>query len=251
MTSRNRNPLIIVQARMASTRLPGKMMMRIAGKELMNWVVDSAKAINSAQSIVVATTTNEEDSLLEEHAIKLGLNCFRGSSEDVLDRFYNCALKYEADPIIRLCGDSPLLSAEYMDDLLKHHMERGSDLTHAAKGAPLGTAGEIISFTALKKAHESAKSNYQREHVTPFIHEEKAQFKITTVDAPDWLTGDYRLTIDERADFEMFEMLLQELIANGIKCDLKNAIAVLSKRPDIAKINEKVIQRNWRQKASQ
>ena len=232
---------------MASTRLPGKMMMSLAGKELIDWVVESAKAITNKQSIVVATTTNEEDSLLEKRARKLGLNCFRGSSDDVLDRFYNCALENDADPIIRLCADSPLLSSEYMDQMIEHHMQTDSDLTHADSGTPLGAAGEVISLSALKTAHESAKNSYQREHVTPYIHEHKAQFKITTLDAPGWLGSNYRLTIDEPADFKMFQLLLRELQAKKLKCDLKNAITMLNNRPDIAKINETVIQKNWRQ----
>ena len=248
MSDQGRNPLVIIQARMASTRLPGKMMMSLAGKTLVDWVVDSAKALNNAKTVVVATTTNEEDTPLVKHVEKLGVSCFRGSSEDVLDRFYNAAMEYEADPIIRLCADSPLVSSQYMDQMIEHHIQTNSDLTHAGNGAPLGAAGEVISFAALKTAHENAKNDYQREHVTPYIQEHSAQFKITVLTAPDWLTGGYRyrLTIDEKPDFEMFEMLLQELKANGLKCGLKNAVTILNERPDIAAINQTVIQKNWR-----
>lgn len=231
---------------MASTRLPGKMMMELAEKALIDWVVDSAKAIKNARSIVVATTANEEDSSLANHIEQFGVNCYRGSSEDVLDRFYNAALEYDADPIIRLCGDSPLVSSEYIDQMIERHIKTGSDLTHGNTGAPLGTAGEVISFTALKTMHDNAKSSYQREHVTPYIHEHPAQFKITTPNAPDWLRCAHRLTIDEVADLKMFQMLLRELQLKKLRCDLKNAIHVLSKRPDIAEINRAVIQRNWR-----
>jgi spore coat polysaccharide biosynthesis protein SpsF len=143
-----------------------------------------------------------------------------------------------------------------MDQMIEHHMQADSDLTHCASRVSLGTAGEVISFAALKTALESAKNDYQREHVTPFIYEQKAQFKITSLDAPDWLVsgyrpgGGYRLTIDEKPDLEMFEMLLQELKAKKVKYDLKNAIALLNERPDIAKINETVIQKNWRHPAT-
>ena len=230
---------------MASTRLPGKTMMEIAGKKLIDWVVESAKAINNADSIVVATSSNAEDSPLVTHVRKLGLNCFRGSSDDVLDRFYNVALEHDADPIIRLCADSPFVSSEYMERMIEHHIQSGSDLTHDDTSAPLGAAGEVISFTALKTSHDNAKNSYQREHVTPYIHEQKAQFKITKIAAPRWLKGDYRLTIDEAVDLKMFRMLLKELQSKNLKCDLKNALSVLNKHPDIAKINRSVIQKNW------
>jgi len=243
---RDGKPVVIIQARMASTRLPGKMMMSLSGKKLVDWVLDSANAINNAQAIVVATSTNEEDSPLAKHVQQLGVSCYRGSSEDVLDRFYNAALEYGADPIIRLCGDSPLVSSEYTDQMIEHHIRTGSDLTHADTGAPFGTAGEVISFTALKTMRDNAKSEYQREHVTPYIHEHPAQFKIATLDAPDWMRGDYRLTIDEAADLMMFQMLFKELQVKKLRCDLKNCFAVLDKRPDIAEINRAVIQKSWR-----
>ncbi|MBI5179272.1 MAG: glycosyltransferase family protein [Nitrospinae bacterium] len=240
------NPVVIIQARMGSTRLPGKTMMEIAGRRLIDWVLDGARAIKNARGIIVAIPENPEDDPLEAYLNERGVSCFRGSSEDVLDRFYRAALEAKADPVIRLCADSPLPSAEYMDMMIETHLKTGADHTHNDGLFPLGSYGEVVSFTTLERMWREAKTVHCREHVTPFIHENPQSFRVNRVQAPAWMQRDYRLTIDTAKDREMMETLFRAMMDQGLPVNFTNAMAVLEARPEIAAINSTVPQKDWR-----
>ena len=250
MTEKGSNPVAIIQARLESTRLPGKMMMELSGKPIIDRVIENALEIKKIKTVVVATTVNSADSQLVKQADNLGIKSFRGSVEDVLDRFYHAAMEYGADPIVRICADSPLIDSGFMDEMIEAHIKSGADYTCCSSGAPLGAVGEIISLAALTEMNLTADKSYQREHVTPYIYENRRSFKVCEVEAPGWMRFNCRLTIDEELDYKMFTALYHELRSSKLMYNLKNALDLLKRRPDILKINESVRQKDWRKESS-
>ncbi|GMT41734.1 MAG: hypothetical protein IEMM0002_0145 [bacterium] len=242
-----KNPVIIIQARIGSTRLPGKSMIKLAGRPLIDWVIEGAGEVRNTKSIVVATTSRDEDSRLADHVRELGVKeVFRGDAEDVLGRFYHAAMEVNADPVIRLCGDNPLAAAEYLDEMITRHIEREADFTYNRSKIPLGVTGEVISMRALEKIHREAGKPHQREHVTPYLLENPESFVIQTTDAPEWMRGDFRMTVDEERDLMMFEMLFKAVTGKKMKVDFKNAMDVMRLHPEIAALNASVKQKDWR-----
>jgi len=239
-------PVVIIQARMGSTRLPGKTIMPIAGRPLIDWVVDGAREIKKARGIIVAIPENAEDDPLEAHLKGRGIQCFRGSAEDVLARFYHAAVSAKADHIVRLCADSPLPAAEYMDMMIASHRETGADLTFNNGLFPLGSIGEVIAFSALERMFREARAVPCREHVTPYIHEHPELFRRNGVQAPAWMQKDFRLTVDTATDMEMMENLFRAVLAGGREVDFASAMAVLEQHPEIGAINAAVPQKDWR-----
>jgi len=231
---------------MGSTRLPGKIMKQIAGRPLIDWVLESAGKITKVGRLIVATTTGDDDSPFIEYLERKAVPYYRGPSEDVLGRFYGSAKAFDADPVIRLCADSPLVAASLMDTMMDSHIKSGADLTYCPSPLPLGIVGEVISFKALETSCEVADKPHHREHVTPYFHENPGKFKVSAVKAPLRLHGCYRLTIDEKKDLEMFERLFNTLEQSGKNVDLDSALSLLKERPDIAGMASSVVQRNWR-----
>lgn len=240
-------PVIIVQARMGSTRLPGKSMMKIAGKPLIDWVIEGAGAVKNAKLLVVAIPDLSEDFPLVEHLEKLGVMIFRGAADDVLGRYHSAALEVGADPVIRVCGDNPLLAADYMDSMIEEHIAMEADITHNASEIPLGAVGEVISMRALAKMNIEAVKPHQREHVTPYAYENAIyaeKFKIHATKAPRRISGNFRMTLDEDDDLEMFEKLFRVMKNDGLAINFQNALGTLRAHPDIAAVNASVKQKN-------
>lgn len=243
--SASANPVIIIQARMGSSRFPGKTMHPLNGLPLVGWLIDGARKFGNASGVAVAVPDLPEDDLLNDYVQSLGVPCVRGPADDVLARYHLAATALKADPVIRLCADSPLVAADFMDMMIESHLETGADLTNAAR-YPLGSVGEVISCRALDLMHREATAPYCREHVTPYIHERAGQFKINTLMPPVWMQRDYRLTIDTAADMEMMTRLFEELTKAGLAVTFTNAMAMLDAKPEIARINAVVPQRDWR-----
>jgi spore coat polysaccharide biosynthesis protein SpsF len=235
-------PTAIIQARMGSTRLPGKSLVNIAGEPLIKRVLDSVKGIDGIGRIVLATTILEEDTELADFGAGEGVDVFRGDPADVLDRYYSASLKYSADPVIRICADSPIIAAGFAAAMLKRHIELGSGYTCGVGILPLGPVPVIISFAALETANREAVSNHHREHIVPYILENRDRFSVCEIESPKELKYPYRLTIDEDADLRMFNTLYAEFEAQGLEPSLESAIGVLRQNSDIAKINAEVKQ---------
>jgi spore coat polysaccharide biosynthesis protein SpsF len=227
---------------MGSTRLPGKSMLDIAGEPLIKRVLDSVKGIEGVGRIVLATTVLEEDAELADFGAGEGVDVFRGDPEDLLDRYYSASLEYSSDPVVRICADSPIIAADFTEAMLKGHIELRADYTCCAGVFPLGAAPVILSFAALETAHREAKSVHQREHVVPYILENRERFTVCEVEAPEKYRHTFRLTIDEDDDLRMFNALYNELGALGLQPTLENAITILEQKPEIAKINAGVKQ---------
>ncbi|MDH5543676.1 MAG: glycosyltransferase family protein [Nitrospinota bacterium] len=246
MSPNSNNSVVIIQARIGSERLPGKSLLDICGKPLIERVIESAREIKSVKVLVLATTWLAEDDPLAEAGKTLGCEVFRGDPEDVLARYHNAAQNYKADTIVRLCGDSPIIDTEYMDRMVIEHLEKGADLTCNISPLPLGPTGSVVSRKALEIMFQKADTGYQREHVTPYISEHRKEFNILEMTVPVQFHRNYRMTIDETADLEMFKKLYHAFETEGFEPNYSNAIHLLDNNSDMSGINRSVPQRDWR-----
>src|SRR5271157_338180 len=168
---------VIIQARLDSTRLPEKVILNIGKKPMIAWIVERLTLSQHVRNIIIATT---EDSVSRIKTALKDLDFvkyFTGSKNNVLERYYQAALHFNSDVIIRATGDNPLVCPEFLDKTLEYHEEAGADLTHFL-GIPLGTGVEIIGRDALTSAYKNAKNPYDLEHVTPFIYKNRDSFKV-------------------------------------------------------------------------
>lgn len=240
-----KNPVVIIQARIGSSRFPGKTLHSLGGMPLIGWLIEAARKFVNANGVAVAAPDLPEDDVLDGYVQSLGVPCVRGPVNDVLARYHLAATALKADPVIRLCADSPLVAADFMDLMIESHIETEADLTNGLR-YPLGSVGEVISYRALDMMHREATAPYCREHVTPYIHEHPGRFKINTLMPPVWMQRDFRLTVDTPADMEMMERLFDEMSKGRLAMNFTSAMAMLDVKPEIARINAAVRQRDWR-----
>jgi len=230
----------IIQARMGSTRLPGKVMKLIEGKPILEHLIERLNKTKNMDSTVIATSNLSKDREIVVFAKKRGIKFFTGSVEDVLSRYYNVAKRDEADIIVRICADSPLADPWEIDKMIEHHIKKKADYTHNKhdKGPPFGTGAEVISFDALERAYLLGKEPCYREHVTLFIKEQPSMFKIEVVDAPKSIRfPSIRLVVDYEEDLKLVREIYKELYKNKRIFKLDEVIKLLNNNPELRKIN--------------
>jgi spore coat polysaccharide biosynthesis protein SpsF len=229
----------IIQARMGSTRLPGKIMADIAGKPLIRHVIERSQAAKTMDRLVVATTQGAEDDALEAYLKELGIGCFRGSVDDVLDRFYRCAESYKPSIIIRVTADDPLKDPEIIDRCVGHLLNDAS-LDYCSNTQrptfPEGLDIEAFRFSALATAAKEANLPSEREHVTPFIWKRPERFKLHNFEH-DKNLSDWRWTVDKQADLDFMRAVFGAFDGRGGQFSYREVIALLDGRPDIRAIN--------------
>ena len=232
----------IIQARTGSTRLPRKIFLEIQGKIILEHVVDRVKRIKNCRKIVLATTNKEQDNALEQVAEELNLSLFRGSEENVLDRFYQAAKKFEIDPIIRITADCPLLDPEVSSKVVSFYLEGDYDYASNTRPPtfPDGLDTEIFSFDALEKSHEEAELLSEKEHVTAYIANHPEIFRMGNVIGEQDMS-DLRLTLDEKKDLILIEEIYNELYPKNPFFGLKEIIELFKRRPELLKINQQII----------
>jgi len=195
--------LAIVQARMGSTRLPGKVLKEVNGKPLIEILLNRLSEAKRIDKIVLATSINKENDDLSKAVEKLGFDVFRGSEEDVLDRYYKSASEYSPVGVVRVTGDCPLIDANLVDRVIRKFQKTGVDYASNTmpRTYPDGLDLSVFSFETLEIAWRQAKTKYDREHVTPFMRHPK-RFKISSV-MNDVDYSKERWTIDELEDFKV------------------------------------------------
>jgi len=234
----------IVQARMGSTRLFGKVLKKLGESTLLEILIERLKRNRITDEIMIATTTNPIDDPIVELAKKLGVNYYRGSENDVLDRFYNAAKENQAEIIVRVTGDNPLTDIEILETVTLTLIKGNYDYV-APRNVILGLGSEAVTFNALQQAWENADKKYQREHVTPHIYERPDRFKILLLDPPSYLQrSDIRLTIDVTEDYILYQKLFEEF-GNLVCADIKDIITFLDQHPSIKSLNAHVKQKNY------
>ena len=233
----------IIQARLGSERLPNKALLPLpfsGGPSILEHVVFRAKAATGIDEVIVATTEKVTDNAISDFCGQNDIIYYRGSENDVLDRFYKAAVHSNLDVIIRLTADNPFISPETIEKAVQQHVAAGVDYT-ITEGLPLGTNIEVISFTGLERAANVATELADREHVTPYIRREN-NFKKQTVsfDSP---IRDLRLTVDYPSDYALASLIYDKLFTEGKSFDLEAIQGLLLLQPWLKSVNESNTQR--------
>lgn len=195
---------IIIQARMGSTRLPGKVLMKIGDKPLLAHIFDRLSALQTPEcKFVVATSVNEENDAIEEFCREKGVTCFRGSEDNVLERYWLCAQEYGFDDIVRLTADNPFIDIEELDRLIRMHRELGVDYSYSDTELPEGLGAEIFSREALKISMEKAYKENHFEHVDDYILENMSEFACYKLALPPAkVHPEISFTVDTEAEYK-------------------------------------------------
>ena len=194
---------IVIQARMGSSRLPGKVLRPIAGKPLLGHIVGRLEALRSAATVVVATSDLAADDAIADWCKTQGTACFRGSEEDVLERYCQCARRHAFTQVVRLTGDNPFTDIEELDRLIEMHLREGNDYSNSIGELPVGVGAEIFSLTALVRSQSEGRAAHHREHVNEYILEHPELFKtgkLAGIPAAKRKAG-LRLTVDTEDDY--------------------------------------------------
>lgn len=201
----------IIQARMESTRLPGKVLKEICGKPVLWHIVNRVSKSKYLEQIIIATSTNEADDAIEEFARENAIDVYRGSQLNVLERFYQCAVQYDADIIVRLTGDNTLIDSHIIDLGIDCFVkEADNDYMSYREGLPLGMVVEIFSFQALKTAYEEATDAECLEHVTPYIYKND-KFHVKKVSGMGEDYSHLRWTLDTVQDYKLITKIYETL----------------------------------------
>ncbi len=227
---------VIIQARMSSTRLPKKVMMDICQRPLLWHVINRLKPASLVDEIIVATSDRPEDDIIEEKCLEWGIKCFRGSRDDVLDRYYRAALEYGIETVVRVCSDCPLIDPEVIDRAIKKYMEGSFDHVSIDKEFPHGLDCEVFSFDTLTRAWNEAALASEREHVTPYIWKNDSVFRLGKI-ACDIDCSHMRWTVDNRKDFDFVLAVYEAMGCSDRVFTMKEVVELLERRPDIFEIN--------------
>lgn len=200
---------IVLQARMGSTRLPGKVLMPLGGTTLLGWIVQRLRDL--PWPLVIATSDQVQDDAIARQCEKMNAQYFRGSEQDVLDRYYQCAVAYGFSHVIRLTGDNPCTDTEALQQLVAFHLASAADYTHSFGELPVGVGAEIFKFEALQDSWREGRAAHHREHVNEFIIEHPSRFRTMKLEvAPAKHAPDLRFTIDTQEDYQRIAGCLKE-----------------------------------------
>lgn len=246
---------IIIQARTGSTRLPEKMISRFYGEmTLLGVILEKLKVIADEFSIpvIVATTDNHRDDRIERIAFDMNCLVFRGSENDVLDRFIKAADEYQIEKIIRVCGDNPFLISDEIRYLIQKFKDEDLDyLSFKVNGKPsilthFGLWTEAVKKSALKKITELTKDKFYHEHVTNYLYSNEEFFKIDWILRNDdkFARSDVRLTIDTKEDFELVSGIYRNLREQGLSEDMNALFSYIDRHPDVKSIMKQNIEKN-------
>jgi len=249
MDGNNRTPArakktaVITQARMSSTRLPGKVMKEMAGKTILAHFIERLLRMKTIDSVIVATTTGQEDDVIvrEVEANFPNVLIFRGDRDDVLDRYYQAAKKFNVATVIRITSDCPLVDPSVSDEVVQKFRKEKCDYganNFPPRSYPLGLDTEVFSFEALERAWQEAKDPREREHVTPYIREHPDLFKTCEVRSPRAL-GDLRWTVDYAEDYQFASEVFRRLYPVKPGFGMQDVLDLLRQEPGLQKLNEK------------
>lgn len=232
----------IIQARMGATRLPGKVLMGYKEKSFLEIMVERVSRAASIDRIIVATSKDPKDDIISEFCRKKGVFCYRGSEDDVLGRYYHCALETQAETIVRLTADCPLIDPVIIDKTIALFFSGNIDYASVntppgARKYPDGMDVEVFSFPALELAHKTVSNPLSREHVTfQFWKEDRYHIKQLSGEKN---YSDYRITLDYPEDVLVIRFILEELERLKKFGYLKDIITILDKNPKIRNLNAK------------
>ncbi len=228
----------IVQARVSSTRLPGKVLKPILGQPMIQRQLERLAQSERLDKLIVATSDRPDDQILASLCHKLDVTCFCGSLDDVLDRFYQAARTFKADTIVRLTGDCPLMDPAIVDEVVSFFLENKADYASNCLEPtyPDGLDVEVMSFDALKTAWREANLKSEREHVTPFIWQNPDRFKLANYRYSTDLSH-LRWTVDEKEDYDLVTALYEGLYHRDPGFCTADILTYLEEHPELMQIN--------------
>jgi spore coat polysaccharide biosynthesis protein SpsF (cytidylyltransferase family) len=236
----------IIQARMRSSRLPGKVLKPITGKPLLYHLLSRIKNIKKSEICVIATTTDTSDDIIEEFGAKNSIPVFRGSTDDVMQRYINAAKKYNVDTIVRICADTPIIAPDVIDEMINKIETEKLDYCGIENENNFALTGvEAFTLNALEKQLLFNPKDYHKEHVSVLIRE-RDDFKKGKI-KPDksLVTQEVRLTVDTPADFELIKKVFEHFKSSDFP--LKDAISFVLKNSSLKKINAHIHQKDIHQ----
>ncbi|MDD2806228.1 MAG: hypothetical protein PHV33_11785 [Elusimicrobiales bacterium] len=193
---------IIIQARMGSTRLPGKVLKKIGPKTLLAHILYRLEFLKTSATLVVATGDSSTDNPVQRFCAENGVRCFRGSEANVLERYYLCAKQYGFSDVVRMTGDNPFPDIEELDRLIRLYKTSDADFCHSFKSLPIGVGAEIFSIAALARSYREGKAQHHVEHVDEYILEHPELFKTSELEVDKTKNRpDVRLTVDTDEDY--------------------------------------------------
>jgi len=240
---------MIIQARMGSTRLPGKVLKDIVGKPMLWHLINRLKLSKEINEIILAIPDTKENNVLEKFAKENKVKYFKGSEQDVLSRYFKAAKKFKCAIIVRITSDCPLIDPEIVDLVIKKHFDSGADFAanflegektkSIERTFPKGTEVEVFNFATLEKAYKQAKKQYQKEHVDPYIFEHPEIFKIATVKNTENISH-FRWTVDERKDLELVREIYKKLYKKDKVFLMEDIVRLFKKYPELMETNKDV-----------
>lgn len=227
-----------IQARMASTRLPGKVIKPILGKPMLELQIERVQSCKTIDRVIVVTSTSIEDEQIVNLCNRLNIDVFCGNLENVLDRFYQAARKFKPDHIVRLTGDCPLIDPKVIDGTVRLYLEQKCDYgTNCMPPTyPDGLDVEIFSFHILGTAWNEATLPSQIEHISVFFEDQPERFKITNLAHSTDLSS-LRWTVDEPEDFEFAKRIFEVLYPAKRLFSMEDILDLLKKKPELASLN--------------
>lgn len=231
---------------MGSTRLPGKILKKVQGKTLLEIQLERLKQSTLIERIVIATTTQVQDDVIVDLCKQLKTDFYRGSEEDVLSRYYEAAVAFEANVIVRLTSDCPLIDPVIVDEVVGNYIQQHDTIDYMTntleRTYPRGLDVEVFSFEALQKAHEEAVLQRDREHVTAYFYSNPDLFKIDHVKGEQDYSH-FRWTVDTPEDCELIERILEELYEDKQIFYMQDVIQLLTRYPEWNDINAHIEQK--------
>lgn len=241
---------VIIQARMAARRLPGKVLKRIAGMTVLEHVVRRARAAERVERVIVATTVEPQDLAIVELMSSVGVSVFCGSETDVLDRYYQAARLFSVERIVRITADCPLIDPEIIDRVIQHAVKTQAEYCSNVleETFPDGLDVEVVTFTALARAWREADLPSEREHVTAYIRKHPELFQLANVRSAV-NAAEQRWTLDEERDEAFLRAVIEALYPTNPDFRMADVLALLRARPELATINAGIIRNAGYQKS--
>ena len=230
----------IVQARMSSSRLPGKVLKEILGKPMILLELERLRHCQTVDEIILATSSDDSDKELANIVRKNGFSAYQGNLNDVLDRYYQCAKQCNPTHVVRITGDCPIIDPQIVDTVISKHLQENNDYTSNVLGKitfPDGLDTEVMKFSALERAWKKAKLPSEREHVTQYIIQHPEIFRQGSLLSEIPGLGDERWTVDEPEDFRFISEVYERLYPNNPDFTLKDVLVLLTEHPELRSIN--------------
>ena len=233
----------IIQARMGSTRLPGKVLMDLGGETVLTRVVRRVQRARLVQEVVVATTESRHDNVIADECDRLGVRVTRGPEDDVLDRYRRAALECSAQYVVRVTSDCPLIDPELVDETIRVVFAEKADYGSNVfpRRYPRGLDTEVFTVAALERAWREASKSHQREHVTPYLYEHPEIFRLASAAGLEDYSH-HRWTLDTPEDMELLRAIYQSL-KDAEMCTWREVLVFMEARPELTAMNAHILQK--------